>query len=165
MRFTPVNFLRNGVLTHRSWAPNVVKESNFKLLCLNDVEHYLSKNMQAGLTIHDQYLNSFLGIIVFCMLTLSSYLQRAKKNYSVAHFSTDHEQTQYNRIWCFHFFFMYSYFQWIYYLELIYLRCSWCFAIMRPSSDVPCGGRKTSPRTSSKCRLLNFWSFGINEFM
>ena len=33
-------------------------------LFLNDVEHYLSKNMQVGLNIHDQYFNSYLRIIV-----------------------------------------------------------------------------------------------------
>ena len=33
-------------------------------LFLNDVEHYLSKNIQVGLNIHDQYFNSYLRIIV-----------------------------------------------------------------------------------------------------
>ena len=47
---------------------------------------------------------------------------------------------------------------------LLALMCS-CFQrtylIFTAVGVVQCGGRKTSPRTSLKCRLYIFWSFGI----
>ena len=58
---------------------------------------------------------------------------------SVAHFSTGHEQTQYNRVCYFHLFGV----------SLASMGSNYSELISTADGVVPYGGRKTSPRTSS----------------